>query len=135
VEWDIEFAPYLGRWETLIAGEFSPYMQSGILINNEAGVKVARIFDESIDFEDIDSSFISTSTFSDWKGAIGSNWKLLGNTDAQNLYTMDPKKKYILKKYDITSGKWLYFKLHVIDYKLNGLDHHPTVEFKFLGNE
>ena len=134
IEWDIVFTPYFGWWETLVAGEYSPYNQSGILINNEGGVQVAQIFDENIDFEDIDSLFISTSEFLSWKGAIGSNWKVLGGTDSDNLYIMDPNKKYILKKYDSLTGVYKYFKLRIIDYKLNGEDHYPTVEFKFLAN-
>ncbi len=135
VEWDIVFTPYLGWWETLTPGEYSPYFQSGILINNEGGVRVAQIFDEDIDFEDIDASYIVPSEFTDWKGVIGSNWKILGETGSQNLYIMDPNKKYILKKYDIQTDVYKYFKLRIIDYKLNGEDHYPTVEFKFLGNE
>jgi len=135
VEWDMVFSPYLGWWETLTVGEYSPYTQSGILINNEGGVRVAQIFDENIDFEDIDSTYITASEFTDWKGVIGSNWKLLGGTDSENLYNMDPNKKYLLKKYDIQTEAYKYFKLRIIDYKLNGKDHHPTVEFKFLGNK
>lgn len=135
VDWDVVFAPYLGWWETLIEGEYSPYTQSGILINNEGGVRAAQIFDENIDFEDIDSSFIATSEFSSWKGIVGSNWKILGGTDSENLYNMDPDKKYILKKFDAQSGVYKYFKFRMIDYKLNGEDHHPTVEFKFLASQ
>ena len=121
--------------ETLIEDEFSPYSQSGILINNESGVRVAQIFDENIAFEDIDSLFIATSEFSSWKGVIGSNWKILGGTESENLYEMDLNKKYILKKLDAQEGIYKYFKLRIIDYKLNGEDHYPTVEFKFLANE
>ncbi len=135
IEWDIVFTPYLGWWETLIPGEYAPYTQSGVLINNEGGVRIAQIFDENIDFEDIDSTYIATSEFTDWKGAIGSNWKILGEVGSGNLYEMDPKKKYLLKKYDALNGVSKYFKLRIIDYKLNGEDHHPTVEFKFLANE
>jgi hypothetical protein len=135
VEWDVVFTPYLGWWETLDSGIFASYSQSGILINNEGGVMVAQIFDKDIDFIDIDSSYISTSEFSVWKGVIGSNWKILGGTDSDNLYNMDPDKKYILKKYDSLEGVYKYFKLRIIDYKLNGEDHYPTVEFKYLPNE
>ncbi len=135
VDWDLVFTPYLGWWETLTPGEYSPYTQSGILINYESGVEVAQIFDSAIDFEDIDETYIATSEFIKWKGAIGSNWKVLGGTDSENLYNMDPDKKYLLKKYDYVSGVYKYFKLRMIDYKLDGEEHHPTVEFKFLANE
>jgi hypothetical protein len=135
IEWDIVFTPYLGWWETLDSGIFAPYSHSGILINNEAGVMAAQIFDEDINFGDIDSTFIATSEFSVWKGVIGSNWKILGNTDATELYEMDGNKKYILKKYDSLTGVYKYFKLRIINYQLNNLDHHPTVEFKYLPNE
>ncbi len=135
VEWDFVLTPYLGWWETLTAGEYSPYTVSGILINYESGVRVAQIFDENIEFKDIDETHIATSEFTDWKGVIGSNWKLLGNTSSENLYIMDTKKKYLLKKYDILSGVHKYFKLRVVDYRLDGKDHYPTIEFKFLTNE
>ena len=135
VDWDLVFTPYLGWWETLTQGEYSPYTQSGILINYESGVEVARIFDEDIDFEDIDETYIASSELTDWKGVIGSNWKLLAPTGSENIYIMDIKKKYLLKKYDLQTGVYMYFKLRIIDYKLNGEDHHPTVEFKFLAEE
>ncbi len=134
-EWDILFTPYLGWWETTTPGEYSPYAMSGILINNESGVRVAQIFDPAIDFEDIDETDIPNSEFMDWKGVIGSNWKVLGGVDSENLYHMDPHKKYLLKKYDFQTGVFKYFKLRIIDYKLNGEDHFPTIEFKFLVDE
>ena len=133
-DWDILCSPYLGWWETSIPGEYAPYSQSGILINNEYGVRIARVFDPAIAFEDIDLSFINEYEFTDKKGAIGSNWKLLGSIGSENLYTMDPNKKYIMKKYDYETDKEMYFKLQIVDYKLEGEDHHPTVEFKYLGS-
>ena len=69
------------------------------------------------------------------KGAIGSNWKILGSVGSENLYTMDPDKKYIMKKYDYETDRDMYFKLQIVDYKLNGEDHHPTIEFKYLGSK
>lgn len=135
LDWDLVFTPYLAWYETLTIGEFSPYVVSGVLINYEAGIEVAQIFDDAIDFVDIDESYIASSQFTDWKGVIGSNWKLLGNTTSENLYNMDPKKKYILKKYDFQEDVFKFFKLRFIDYRLDGEDHYPTVEFKFLANE
>lgn len=134
-EWDIVCTPYLGWWETDTPGEYAPYSQSGILINNEYGVRIARVFDPAIAFEDIGLSFINEYEFTDMKGAIGSNWKLLGSVGSENLYTMDPDKKYIMKKYDYETDRDMYFKLQIVDYKLNGEDHHPTIEFKYLGSE
>jgi hypothetical protein len=134
-EWDIVCTPYLGWWETDTPGEYAPYSQSGILINNEYGVRIARVFDPAIAFEDINLSYINEYEFTDMKGAIGSNWKILGAVGSENLYTMDPDKKYIMKKYDYETDKGMYFKLQIVDYKLNGEDHHPTIEFKYLGSE
>lgn len=133
-DWDILCSPYIGWWETDIPGEYAPYSQSGILINNEYGVRIARVFDPAIAFEDIDLSFINEYVFTDMKGAIGSNWKILGKVGSENLYTMDPDKKYIMKKYDYETDKDMYFKLQIVDYKLNGEDHYPTIEFKYLGS-
>lgn len=134
-EWDIECTPYLGWWETSTAGEYAPYYQSGILINNEYGVRIARVFDPAVSFEDIDLSFLDEYEFTDMKGAIGSNWKILGAVGSPDLYTMDPDKKYIMKKYDYETERDMYFKLQIVDYKLDGEDHHPTIEFKYLGSE
>ena len=134
-EWDILCSPYLGWWETGTPGEYAPYSQSGILINNEYGVRIARVFDPAVEFEDIDLSFIYEYEFTDMKGAIGSNWKILGSVGSENLYTMDPDKKYIMKKYDYETDRDMYFKLQIVDYKLNGEDHHPTIEFKYLGSK
>ena len=133
--WDIMCSPYLGWWETSTPGEYAPYTISGILINNEYGVRIARIFDPAIGFEDIGLSYIGEYEFTDMKGAIGSNWKILGSVGSENLYTMDPDKKYIMKKYDYETDKDMYFKLQIVNYKLNGEDHYPTIEFKYLGSK
>jgi hypothetical protein len=126
--------PYVGWWES-DPGVYAPFFQSGIMINNEYGVRISRVFDPEIEFSDIKFSDIFTYDFTDMKGAIGANWKLLGAVGSTNLYTMDTKKKYIMKKYDIDSDLMLYFKLQIVDYKLDGEDHHPTIEFMFLGAE
>lgn len=133
--WDIEFTPYLGWWESFNTGEFSPYVQSGALINNETGVRIARVFDTAVSFKEIDYATVSSYEFTDMKGAIGSNWKLLGPVGSVNLYIMDSTKKYILKKIDSETKEEMYFKLQIVAYKLDGEDHHPTVEFKYLGPE
>ena len=132
-EWDIVCSPYRGWWETSEAGVFAPFNLSGILINNENGVRIAQVFNPQISFEELDLGSIGDYEFTDWKGAIGSNWKLLGDQNSGNIYTMDPDKKYLMEKYDYETDKIMYFKLQIVDYKLNGADHHPTIEFKFLG--
>jgi len=134
-EWDILCTPYRGWWETSESGVYAPFNLSGILINNEFGVRIAHVFDPAVAFEDMDLSWIARYDFTDMKGAIGSNWKILGAVGSSNLYTMDPDKKYLMKKYDQETGRIMYFKLQIVDYKLNGEDHHPTIEFKFLGSE
>ena len=133
--WHLLFTPYYGWYETLTPGEYTPYGISGALINYEGGVRVAQIFDEEISFGDINSTFIADAEFTDWKGVIGSNWKLLGDAGSNNLYIMDPVKKYLIKVYDDDESIFKIFKMRFVDYKLNGEDHYPTVEFKFLVNE
>lgn len=132
-EWDIVCSPYRGWWETGESGVYAPFNLSGILINNENGVRIAQVFDPQVTFEELDLSSIDEYEFIDMKGAIGSNWKLLGDQNSGNIYTMDPDKKYLMEKYDFESRRLMYFKLQIVDYKLNGADHHPTIEFKFLG--
>ena len=134
-DWDILVGPYFGWYETKTPGEYLAYRQSGFLINNEAGVKVAQVFDEDIDYDDIDYSFVETREFSDFKGSIGSNWKILGATDSNDLYSMDPNKKYIIKVYDNVDEVVKYYKLKIISYKdLSGKFHYPTVQFDLLSN-
>ncbi len=132
LDWDLMFSPYLGWWESTVTGEFSPYTFSGALINNETGVRIAHVFDPEVAFQDISYGDIENYEFTDMKGAVGSNWKLLGPVGSVNLYVMDSTKKYILKKYDSETMDEMYFKFQFVDYKLDGEDHHPTVEFKFL---
>lgn len=133
--WHIMFTPYYGWYETLTPGEYSPYNMSGVLINYEGGVEIAHIFSDTADFANIDESYIEQFEFTDWKGAVGSNWKLLGDQTSGNVYEMDPVKKYLMKVYDQDEDIFKYYKFRFIDYKLDGEDHHPTVEFKFLANE
>ena len=135
IEWDILFTPYRGWWETSTPGIYAPFNMSGVMINNESGVRIAHVFDPEIEFQDIDLSFIDQYEFTDMKGAIGANWKLLGAVGSDNLYTMDPDKKYLMEKYNPETERVMYFKLQIVDYKLNGADHYPTVEFKYLGSE
>ena len=132
-EWDILCTPYRGWWETGDAGIYAPFNLSGILINNESGVRIAQVFDPEVSFEELDISSIDDYEFTDWKGAIGSNWKLLGDQNSGNIYSMDPNKKYLMEKYDYETNRLMYFKLQIVDYRLDGADHHPTIEFKFLG--
>lgn len=134
VDWDILCTPYTGWWETDDPGIFAPFYVSGILINNEAGVRVAHVFDPEIEFTDIDLSFVDLYEFTDLKGAIGADWKILGAVGSPNFYTMDPDKKYLLRKSDPDEESEMFFKLQVVDYKLDGEDHYPTIEFKFLGS-
>jgi len=134
--WDILFTPYRGWWETSEPGIYAPFNMSGLMINNEAGVEVARIFDPDVLFEDLDSASVYQYEFTDKKGAIGAEWKVLGDQNSGTIITVNPDMKYLLKKYNAESGKIMYFKLQIIDYYSDsGESHHPTVEFKFLWAE
>ncbi|MCK5068698.1 MAG: hypothetical protein KAR16_14715 [Bacteroidales bacterium] len=133
--WDILFTPYRGWWETSDPGKYAPFSLSGILINNENGVRIAHVFDPEVAFEDIGFSSVGQYEFTDLKGAVGANWKVLGDQNSNNIYSMDPDKKYLMKKYDFETDRIMYFKFQMVDYKLDGEDHHPTVEFKYLGSE
>ncbi len=131
--WDILFTPYRGWWETSTPGIYAPFNMSGIMINNENGVRIARVFNPEVSFEELDRSSVDAYEFTDMKGAIGADWKVLGDQNSGNIYSMDPDKKYLMEKVDFETGETMYFKLQIVDYKLNGQDHHPTVEFKYLG--
>lgn len=134
-EWDIVFTPYNGWWLSATSGETLPYYVSGVLINNENGVRVAEIDNSEVTFSDISAEAIDSLEFTDMKGIIGSDWKILGSVGSPNLYNMDPDKKWVLKKFDKEGSRWMYFKIQIINYKLDGEDHHPTIEFAFLKEE
>lgn len=109
-EWNFYFAPYFGWFETLTPGVYSPYYVTGVMINNEGGVKGAQVFDENIAYEDIDLLMAESLEYTDWKGIVGSTWKNIPNPD-NPVYTMDTKKKYVLKLVD---GN--YYKLRFLDF-------------------
>lgn len=144
-EWDIMFTPYRGWWETDNPGIYSPFNMSGIMINNEAGgveVRVAQIFDPEVTFEELEFASIYEYEFTDKKGVIGADWKLLGDPNSGKIFSVDRDKKYLLKKSIPESGEVMYFKLRIIDYYYPEKDspyyeepHYPTVEFKYLGSE
>ncbi len=135
-EWDILCTPYRGWWETGTAGVYAPFNMSGIMINNEAGVRVAYVWDPEVSFEEIDFSSVYDYEFLEKKGAIGADWKVLGDPESGNIFDVDRDKKYLLKKVIPESGEIKYFKLQIIDYKNDkGEDHYPTIEFKYLGSE
>ncbi|MEN8194297.1 MAG: HmuY family protein [Bacteroidota bacterium] len=108
--WDFFFTPYSGWYETNTPGLYLPYYLKGVMINNEGGVRVAKIDDENIAYEDIDLVFAQTQSFTDFKGVIGSTWKKIPD-DVNPVYYMDTAKKYIVKSIE---GK--YFKLRFLDY-------------------
>ena len=127
-DWDFYFTPYFGWYETLTAGVFAPYSVTGAMINNEGGINIARIFDETIAYEDIDLSIINGIEYTDWKGAIGSNWKNLPATDGSVGYTMDTKKKYIIKHND---GN--YYKMRFLDFYNADLEKgYPSFEINLI---
>jgi len=126
-DWDFFLTPYLGWYETLIAGEFSEYNLTGVMINNESGLRVAAIDDEDINYEDIDLTFAQSQNYTDWKGVIGSTWKKIPSTE-NPLYEMDTDKKYIFKH---TDGN--YYKLRFTSfYNDAGEQGYPSFEIKKL---
>lgn len=127
-EWDFYFAPYFGWFETLTAGVFAPYNVTGAMINNEGGVRVYRLFDENIAYEDIDLAMVANLEYSDWKGGIGSTWKNLPSTDGTVGYTMDPNKKYVIKLNDEN-----YYKMRFLDfYNSEGDQGYPSFEINLI---
>lgn len=112
--WDFYFAPYFGWFETLTPGEYSPYNITGVMINNEGGVRVAHVFDGAIDYNSIDLNMAQSLIYSDWKGGIGSTWKEIPSM-TNPIYLMDTDKKYVVKLKDGS-----YYKLRFLDYYHDG---------------
>lgn len=126
-DWDFFLTPYLGWYETLVTGVYADYNLTGVMINNEAGIRVAAIDDEDVLYDDIDLSFAQTQNYSDWKGIIGSTWKLIPSTE-NPIYEMDTNKKYIFKH---TDGN--YYKMRFTSfYNKNGEQGYPSFEIKKL---
>lgn len=109
-DWHFYLAPYDSWYETNTPGVFQYYYVTGVMINNEGGVTVAEVNDENIDFDNIDMNFANGLNYSEWKGVIGSRWKLVPNPD-NPFYSMDPNRKYIIK---LNDGS--HFKLRFTDF-------------------
>ena len=126
-EWDFYLAPYSGWFETLTAGVFAAYDLTGVMINNEGGTRMALVFDNDIKYEDIDRSMAQGLNYTDWKGSIGSNWKLIPSTE-NPVYNMDTSKKYVFKLID---GN--YYKLRFLDfYNLEGEKGFTSFEINII---
>ncbi|MEN8194244.1 MAG: HmuY family protein [Bacteroidota bacterium] len=108
--WDFFFTPYMGWYETNEPGVYSPYYLTGVMINNEGGVRVSEIDDENIAYEDITLTDAQALTYTDFKGVIGSRWKKIPDTE-NPIYNMDTAKKYIIK---LSDGN--YYKLRFLDF-------------------
>lgn len=126
-EWDFYFAPYFGWYETLTAGEFAPYNLTGAMINNEGGMRVAQVFDGSVEYAGIDLAMAESLTYTDWKGVIGSTWKKIPSTE-NPIYTMDNDKKYVLK---LSDGN--YYRMRFLDfYSPLGDKGYPSFEINLI---
>lgn len=126
-DWDFFLTPYYGWFETLTPGEFAAYTLTGVMVNNESGLTVAPIDDESVVYEDIDLAYAQGLAYTDWKGVIGSTWKKIPAID-NPLYEMDTDKKYIFKH---TDG--FYYKLRFTSfYNTQGEQGYPSFEIKKL---
>ncbi len=127
-QWDFYFAPYFGWFETLTEGVFAPYSVTGAMINNEGGVRVCQVFDEDILYEDIDLDMAEQLEYSDWKGSIGSTWKNIPPSDGSGGYTMDTKKKYVIK---LNDGN--YYKMRFLDFYNASLEQgYPSFEINLI---
>lgn len=126
-DWDFYIGPYFGWFETLTNGIFEPYNLTGVMINNEGGVRVSQVFDETIEYESIDLAMAQNLTYSDWKGSIGSTWKKIPSTE-DPVYNMDISKKYVFKLYD---GN--YYKLRFLDfYNSEGEQGYTSFEINLI---
>ena len=126
-DWDFYMTPYFGWFETLTAGVFSPYTLTGVMINNEVGIKVSQVFDENIAYEDIDLGMVMSLEYTNWKGVIGSTWKNIPNPD-NPVYTMDTKKKYVL---ELPDGN--YYKMRFLDfYNSDREKGYPSFEINLI---
>jgi len=127
LEWDFYLAPYFGWFETLTPGVFSTYYQNGIMINNEGGVRAAQVFDKEILFDDIDLAMAKNLQLTDWKGTIGSKWKITPNSE-NPIYNMDSDKKYVLR---LADGN--YYKMRITNfYNDRGDKGYPTMKINLL---
>jgi len=126
-EWDFYLAPYSGWFETLTAGVYAAYDLTGVMINNEGGARIAQVFDDDIKYENIDLAMAQNLDYTDWKGVIGSTWKLIPSTE-NPVYLMDTSKKYVFKLYD---GN--YYKLRFLDfYNLEGEKGYTSFEINII---
>ena len=120
-DWDILFTRY--RTQLFSAGNYMPYVVTGVLINPD-GYSVA--VDSSIAFTDADYDFAKNLTYKTNRDAIGYEWKkYLFNPPTYEVY---PQINYFIK--DKTGFIW---KLHFISfYNDQGVKGYPQFEFQRL---
>lgn len=116
-KWDICFRQYIHVFYDPI----TPYLVLGCVLNR---YNTEAVVDNTVDFSQIDYSFVSKYTFSSAINSIGYDWKEYSS----GIYTVIPSKNYVIK-----NRNGYFFKLHFIDFFNNsGVKGTPTWEVQKL---
>ena len=121
-DWDLLFTQYTHLFEDNI--ETPAYLVTGVYSNYLNDVQVTK--DSINNFEDINTTSITSSAFSNEQNAIGYKWKIY-DFDAQ-IYSVNSQMTYIIKS---VSNR--YFKLRFLDFYNNeGEKGFPSFEIQEL---
>ena len=116
VQWDLCFTQYVH----LFYDPYTPYLVTGVLINDKAGVRAQRVFQE---YDSVDFNSIQENNYSSYSNVIGYDWKFFDLDAGQ--YTVYPEYVYAIK----TPDERVY-KLHFLDfYNPQGERGYPLFAF------
>jgi hypothetical protein len=122
--YDIIFCPYYKI--TTQIGITSPYLVRGALID-PLSTQVAT--DSVYDYESINYNNINDFDFRQQRDIIGFNWKQVYIDQVSGTATYKVKLNYF---YIIQTQQGNYYKMHFLNYQLNGENGFPTFEFEKL---
>lgn len=101
-EWDLCFTQYVH----LFYDPYTPYLVSGVLINDKAGVRAQRLLQA---YDDVDFNAIQENNYSAYSNVIGYDWKFFDLDAGQ--YTV-----YLEYVYAIKTADERVYKLHFLDF-------------------
>lgn len=118
-DWDIVFTKYTHYYSDLDIR----YSTVGCLLNSYKTFAVEDTVSKT--FKEINLSKVTNLKFSEFISAIGFDWKEFNLT--LNKFSVDPNRFYIIR-----GQQDIYYKLHFIDFYLNGVKGAPKWEYQRL---
>ncbi|MFT3738550.1 MAG: HmuY family protein [Breznakibacter sp.] len=123
-KWDIMWTGAM--YKTLSSGTYVPYYFSDqVLINNLAGVTAAEVLvSDDVTYSTYAETHIATTTFSDARSTIGSNWRATTGTVG-----VKTDRFYVVKDFAGNVYKLRFINFHASD---GGTRGYPNIEYALV---